>query len=691
MNTKKLSVYGLFLAITGGVLMLFAPKAFAIPVVASNIDMDASYVQVVFSPEAGVTDPPPFSCFGDTSSPATGTLTELGINAIDLPNPSVVLNETCFQQAGDYTVTVHLEDNAGNSVDKGPYEYRVKADDVDPSYSLIVKTDCGVGTLANGTDECDLDLELRDAFNNPVTQITNTTLTLTTNNFGDDANEGVQFIDGLKLNGGNPKIPVGITGAGGDFSFALTALSPTVQKVGNWLATLVDRVLDFTVVVMNIEDNGDLGTAILNTPISTEGLAFEHLFELEPSGEGFVWEGELETQGTITLDLDRNDPTGPNIRFGELDEHNDNLSYTNQNIPFTGIDLTGIDTYPVVTSIAPLEGLTYENDQILSLSTKIEYQVAGSTIKYPAGGAGLDSTLGGVSPLDVIGYNADITVPIVGADIEGGVIGSLEKMEIQPKATIQTFNVSESTAKLRDQITENVFRLARGSSNVRTPGTFSTSWFDEYDVVIVKVEDGNVIFPGGNLPAGRKTLIIQNGNFIIEGDMTYQNPEDSFGVILINDVQNDHSTGNIFVRSSVRSMVGSYYADGGLMTNDEAVPTVENSSNAEAANFTQLILTGTLFSQNTLGGSMITDDNGNYYTPWGTTQNKDAARLYDLHYVRRYQKDLVAPAGDDDNISNCAPSAGNCDSNENAFVIRIDRKASVAPPPGFESSGSIIR
>ena len=88
---------------------------------------------------------------------------------------------------------------------------------------------------------------------------------------------------------------------------------------------------------------------------------------------------------------------------------------------------------------------------------------------------------------------------------------------------------------------------------------------------------------------------------------------------------------------------------------------------------------------------MITDANGNYYTPWGTTQNKDDARLYDLHYVRRYQKDLVVPAGDDDNIANCAPSAGNCDSNENAFVIRIDRKASIAPPPGFESTGSIVR
>ncbi len=132
----------------------------------------------------------------------------------------------------------------------------------------------------------------------------------------------------------------------------------------------------------------------------------------------------------------------------------------------------------------------------------------------------------------------------------------------------------------------------------------------------------------------------------------------------------------------------------------EGGPTVENSLNSSTGNTTQLLLTGTLFSQNTLGGSIITKDSDgkNYFLPWGTTADQHIARQYDLHYVRRYQPDLDPTNGTTppDNITYCAPlngaaSSPDCDLNENAFVIRIDRKASVSPPPGFESSGDIVR
>jgi hypothetical protein len=152
-------------------------------------------------------------------------------------------------------------------------------------------------------------------------------------------------------------------------------------------------------------------------------------------------------------------------------------------------------------------------------------------------------------------------------------------------------------------------------------------------------------------------------------------------------------------------MVGTYYADGGLMTNDTTPPDVDSSINAEVHDdlYTQLLLTGTLFSQNTLGGSMILPPEG-YFLPWGRTDEMTDARKYDLHYVRRYQPTLLDGDGNPtiDNTANCAPLMGDidllpiedvseCDTNENAFVIRIDRKASVAPPPGFESTGAIVR
>jgi|GEM_PF-1099566 hypothetical protein len=698
MNLKKIFVFGLFLGLTSGITL----NVFAIPVVASDINVSNSYVQVAFTPEVGVVDPPGFSCFGDTLSPAIGSFLELGITAVSLPDPSVSI-DTCFQQSGDYTVTIHLEDNAGNINDEGPYEFRVKASDVDPTLSLVVKTDCPDGIKANNVDECDLTLELRDEFENPVTQITQLTdIQLTTANFATDANTGVDFIDGLRLGDGisSPKMAFTLNSVTGDFDFSLQALAPTLEKVETYFSKLVDRALDFNVSIFDIGADGALGE-VLNRTITTEGLTFMNLFELTPSGAGFAWSGEIADEGTITLDLTENDlVNGPNARSGGLNEYNDNLVYTNTDLDIAlgGISLTGLNTTDVITHIALEPEMEYEEDQILRLTTGIQYDVSGSTISYPAGGTGFDTELGG-EIANVIGYNTEITVAIVGADIEGGVIGNLDQMEIQPGTG--TFNVSELTAKLRDQITENVYRLSRGSSNVReVGGNFDSNWFSTYDVVIVEVEGDNVVFTGGDVPEGRKTLIIRNGNFIVDGDMTYANPEDSFGVILMNDAQDDHTDGNIFVRPTIKTMVGSYYADGGLMTNNDPDPTVGNSSNAEGENIVQLLLTGTLFSQNTLGGSISLDEGAGtetYYLPWGTTTDHDLARKYDLHFVRQYQEVLTMNGNPVDNWTNCVPkvlpltSADDCDDNKNSTVIRIDRKASVAPPPGFETTGSIVR
>ncbi len=738
MNLKKISVCGLFLALVGAFGILTINQASAINVPASGINMATSTMKIVFVEELNTGNNDRFYCLGQTITTATVgnppveqkavtvSFTDLGISLnssgtgfIDLPA------NTCFQQAGTYTVTIYLIDGAGNESTYEPYVFEVKA--TTPSDETLITLDpsCS-GKYANGSDECKLSFELRDRFSNPVTQITNAGITLdntdpakfTNGDFTDDANTAVvKFISGLSLNDGDPTIEISLSRNLGEFPFLLKALAPSIQKVGTFFATLVERTLDFDIMTFNIEDNGDLGSVrvpISVDPISVAGVEFGHLFEIEPAPGNFVWEGEIETPGEIELTLIDTSGAGPATRTGGLLEKNPYLTYTgvafDENNPYiiqsADYAPSTLDTH---ISPYPADGV-YHADEIISLVTEITYDVNGSVIQYPAGGTGLDTTL--TVPIDdVIGYVGTVAVKIVGADIEGGVIGTLSEMRAQPKTGIKTFNISQSTEKLRDQITENVFRLSRGSSHVISGGVFQESWFDGADVVIVEVEENDVTFDFTSvIPEGNNTLIIKNGNFIVSNHMTYQNANDSFGVILVNTEQNDRAHGNIFVYPTVRTMVGSYYADGGLMTNDKADeddPTVENSLNSATENTDQLLLTGTLFSQNTLGGSMIVPDDGGYFVPWGTTGLKNLARQYDLHYVRRYQPDLNANDEDpEDNRTSCAPKNGDadllpifstddfgvkCDTNENAFVIRIDRKASASPPPGFESAGDIVR
>ena len=681
-----------------------AGSASADVVVASGIDLLNSTVTVAFSEEPGTDNSLRFTCFGEgpyitLPQQVLKSFSDLGITEVTPAMTEILIESAdCFYQAGNYALDIHIQDNAGNETDLPTYVFQVKAGNVDLTQSIIVCLNCGGGgQTANNTDEYQLSIELRDEYENPITQLGTVTTELTNSEYTDDANTDTKFIAGLRYDDNsiptNPKI---MSGPLGDFDFAMKALAPTISQVaGGLLAQVVSRTLNFDILVNLINNDGGLSTDTAIISLS-EPVTFDNIFALEPTGQGFIWKGEVAAEGTINLDLSVG-ATAPTTRTAGITEHNDNLVYTglvSNSIPFSAPKIT--DTLNV--TVAAEDDDAYDMDQVFSLTTSIAYSLGGLPISHPAGGTGFSGQLGGVNPIDIIGYTDDISPTIVGADIEGGIIGDMDKLEIQPKSTIQTFNISEATNKLRDQITENVFRLSRGSSNVQAPGEFSNDWFDTYDVVIVEVENGNVTIPAGaTIPSGKNTLIVRNGNLIIEGDMAYTNPEDSFGVILLNEAKDDQDNGNIFIKSNVRTIVGTYYADGGLMTNDTTPPTVATASNAEGANFTQLLLTGTLFSQNTLGGSMILPPEG-FLLPWGRTDGGETAdleyaRKYDLHYVRRYQPILInAVTGIPfDNTTNCAAPSGSCDSNENAFVIRIDRKASVAPPPGFESTGSIVR
>lgn len=678
-------------------------------------------MQVDFERPAGISEPD-FECFGNTiENPpfqVTETLANLGYDN-DTSDPSI---DNCFQQAGDYTVTITLIDNAGNTTSEEALYFQMAPSDPDVGKSNVGPANC-TGIVADGSTSCNLYIDLKDRFQNPVTQINQAEFYSGTGEFEDDANDETRFRSGLRIqdsladnipvpDGANPiTITDNNTPDDGRVHFSLKAVAPSIAKAGLHLAKRIARVLTFSATVEIIGEDGD-PTGIPSIEIASPlTVQFDPPFSLRPEGTSFVWNAEEGAQGDIVLTLGGLDIGEVDNLAGMLLSQNPEFEYLNEPLPEDpfGIEERIINHSTTVRPAGFNDGVVINDNTSLALTTEIEYQIGELSVKYPAGGVGMANFNGpGGDPSehdDVIGYNvAPLNFEVVGADIEGGIVGDEGQMVIQAvTGNDNTFQLGRANTDFRQIILENTARLSRGAENIYDENdSYDFSEFeldfDESDTVIVEFENAGTITISADttLPEGRNTLIIKNGNLVIDGDVWYddERPEDSFGFILVNDNQEviPPATGNIFIRPDVRNLVGTFYADGGLMTNDSLEPTIANGPPLEDLNTghtIQLLLTGTLFTKNTLGGSLIVND-GNFFTPWGTTDNQFEARKYDLHYIRRYIEDLNPDDGQNgDNLAFCAPIAGNCDENKNAFVIRIDRKASLFTPPGFGDQGTI--
>ncbi|MCF7831096.1 hypothetical protein K9M41_03845 [Candidatus Gracilibacteria bacterium] len=708
-------------------LLLFAPflvfaENIAIP---GGLDWDNSMMQIVFTePGEAVATTPAFSCLG-VSLPFNESLSAIGFS-----DETHELNlNNCFQQAGDYVVTITLVDLAGNPSNSTHHFRILPTTPSEETSTLESAGNCntvGDNPNANGADECGMTFTVRDAFGNPVYQVNSVKLWSSVEDFEDDANTRVKFREGLKILEDQEGIPTAepdeenLEVIGGLKSFGITAVAPSIARYG-YLAQRVARLLPFSIKVPVINEVGQVdggNTTTLN--LADIPLAFKHLFSFNITGDEFRWQGGNGADGTIEITPSEGYAGIPaaNLRSGVLTNRNPSfVEYYQPENPagcsaictedeeecvqctriindnFTLEDLSeleGIDVEVIAVPSTWEQGVIIDENSHLSFTTDITYEVGGQTVSYPGGGVALNAELNeeldpdGVENL--IGYgDSDLGLTIVGADIEGGILGDKTKMVQQAvNDDDYTFTVGNISVKdLREEIRKNATSLIRGSSNTQAGELESSEWFLDSNVAVV--ENSDVTMPDEvQLPSGKNTLIIKNGNLIIDGNLFYEdNENDSFGVILINDDTDPYlTTGNIFVRPGVTNIVGTYFADGGIMTTADGL---EDANGDENDN--QLLLTGNIFTRNTLGGSMLRDENG-YFTPWGTTEDSAEARRYDLHFVRRY-----APGPD----GSCTTEGGNglgdggCDSNTNAFVIRIDRKASEIPPPGFQSTGSFGR
>jgi hypothetical protein len=256
---------------------------------------------------------------------------------------------------------------------------------------------------------------------------------------------------------------------------------------------------------------------------------------------------------------------------------------------------------------------------------------------------------------------------------------------------------------LREQITRNAFVLSRKISSdytttTKANSTYSASSSDgvsfasKFSSSGVYVVDGVDLKIGSigepfQLPSGKKTVIIKDGNLIIDSDLVYGNATDSFGFIVIctNPEPYPLDCGNILVKPSVQELVGTFFGDGGIMTaNDDTI--VSSSVNANEYNnkLRQLVIKGTLFTRNTIGGSQ---NIASYFTPWEDStvfsQGAVVAGRYDLRMLRPPNADVILSFGE-----NSKPDP----KRENAVIIESDiGRTTQLTPPGFEVLGSVGR
>jgi len=686
-----------------------------LPIIASATNFPQSGIDYDISTMT-ITGPLGAKCLTQPISPSghAFSLTQLGfedsISTLDTFGDWSIAAQQCFQAAGDYNLDIELFDLAGNASDVLSEEFHITSDTPNEeasSFSVM----CSSGATANNVDDCSVDLTLQDKFGNFVQQaMPTTTIFAPLGAISGDANLGIGFREGLRV-GGLPFLTAlsfpwdGITPS----SLSITALAPTIEEVDLGITTLssiVARSIDFQVNNMrSIALNG----LITATPVSFTDLSASFLFKPIEIVPGFE-------QTTIALGTDDTIEMN-NILYvsspGLIDDVISNFTSISDHIFMdTPEDITGgllnenVFFEDVINEETKLVGkIIYPGDQYdtpedISLTTIANYTFGTTSIRYPAGATGepiADALIaaGYSSPLfpSIVGWNEfGVGMKNIGMSVEGTVAGNTDEMYLVGGDDNNITALSSThEMDIREEIIKNSYRLVRNAADIKDDVSIAFDWSEfagvnEKDVIVYDLSDKTgaattLTLTAHNLPLGKKTLIVLNGNVLITGDLTYSDPAiSSFGLVLLRDEAGPQPVlGNIFVKSSVQKINGTLFADGGFFSGDTVSLTNANTDNGSNNRSKQLLLLGTLFAKNTIGGSRRVDATGDYFTPWGTTSTKDIAKRYDLHEIRNYDSD-VDPA-------NCVGHP-TCDPNNAAFVLRMDGKVNLASPPGFRTQNT---
>ncbi len=718
----------------------------------SGIDWADSTLKVEFSPES--TFVPTFSCFAEidmTDGPCTGysgpkdhcvwsDLESLGFSDEET-NPPI---DTCYRQAGAYTSTVQLVDFADNADTPQISNFTIKAGSPDPEMSsLSTATECDDLSLeANGQEVCTLTLTLLDSYENPVTQLKGTAgYIYSDSEFPNDGNRSelgaVGFRDGvmIKMPGESSFDSIPASTSTRSFTIPPTssdamslplemiAWTPSMTRVGAYLGNTGPLSFSLQMDIPSIDADGSVDTSDLVTfeyGDYAPSIGFipwiKILLALEPTPPVFLL--NAPTGFIITPNIYSGITAGFSSLIAYLTHHDLPVEFTLEDMDFdpTGVsipDPAGETEYPRLVlnaeSALVAGGIGFSSD--ISYQVDIDGDTTTELIRYPSGalGSGIPDSAGGDDH-----DTTPVTLGLLGVSVEGKLLGS------KGRGVFQDFNAvpigpGYSIEDIREEVFENAYRITRGIEpkdleGVSTFHTFNANWFDsETNIIVIDGHDVTIGSSGTTtiLPSGQNTLLIKDGNLIIEGDIAYASTEDSFGFILVNEtVTEAPSTGNIFIKNNIKDIAGTFFTEGALMTIPSSlivsttgnITTADVTNGASDDNDTQLLLRGTILTHNTLGGGLKRAGELTYFTPWGNTadtslSSETYAQKYDLHFMRSYIPEYDSDAGTQLNTADCVPGsdAYGCDPNHAAMVIRYDGRVVQFPPPGFTNATFIER
>ena len=668
----------------------------------SGVDYNASTMTI----SATSAQHSPVTCLGMSVTPSHAfSLAELGVSdsSTSLTDFGDYDVDSCFQQAGDYIVKIDLYDAAGNYTDVPAINFTITSASPDETNSSLT-ADC-TDAVANGVNSgsCLLSLSLKDEFGNAIEQAVSGQITSPAVSDTTDANLGVSFRNGLKIGSSDFKAanPVNFTWNWvSPASWAITALAPSIEKLniteipGTYASRLVDKIMGFTVDNLpTINSDGTIGSGIIsfnNLPVS---LRFNSPVEAEPSfyPKEFSWKDEININTNLVYPNAIGIAGNIAVALDSISEHLFSIpgDVDGEGNPIKA-PITESFSFPNSASPSPesiqrelFAAGPYDTPADIALVTTASYNLGGQNIEFVSGAIGspiqeaIDTNA--VDPGSILGFNGEsLSFKNIGVSIEGVVIGEETQMHLlggdggDDKITrIAAVHSSD----IREGITQNAYELIRNAKvKITDPNDFDWTLFNNSNVVVVDLSgetnpENAVLNISGYLPLKKSTLIVLNGNVVIDGNVYYQNhADDSFGMILVRDEAGSYpERANVYVRPNVTNISGSIFVDGGFFSNDGNVLAEANTGNRT----NQLVLIGSLLSRNTIGGSRLSEN----FTPWESTNDIDLASRYDLHEVRRYPGDGV----------NCAKPGGVCDVNTSAFVIRLDQKMSLLTPPGFSN------
>jgi hypothetical protein len=218
--------------------------------------------------------------------------------------------------------------------------------------------------------------------------------------------------------------------------------------------------------------------------------------------------------------------------------------------------------------------------------------------------------------------------------------------------TWQVQNFSDiSQSELRVSIRKNAYTLTKSSTSGNIVNGIK---YVEWDITLLWDQE-------------YETLIVKNGNVIIAWNI-----ENTLWIIVLKDNYSVESEfpkkWNIYVQADVSYIDAIIYADGWLISADyEGQPYTSDSASRTADLQNQLVLKGSVFTRNTIGGAILAGDV--YKLPGESkTTNFNAAMIYDLNYVRRGNKNI------------------NWEKNKwytEPFVIIYNPEVQTNPPKGF--------